>query len=268
VKQYWEHRLATNFDTSGVGFQGIGTGYNYWLYKIRKSSFLRAVRFLKMVPSATRVLEIGPGTGFYTKILSQKKISSYVGVDITETSVQRLQSLYPAFGFFTASASDDLDHRFPGSTDPLVKFDLVIAMDVFFHIVDDTEYHRALSNVGKHLKPNGHFIFSETFAVEVQHRGHIKDRTSSVVIDSLERHGFDVIKTMPVFVLMNRPLGSTNKVLLSFSEMRIRLLAFLEGRGLGLFGFIIGMILFPLDVLLTRLVSRTPCTTLVIAKKR
>jgi len=40
-KEYWEKRLARNWDLAGVGYRALGKGFNYWAYAAAKHIFKR-----------------------------------------------------------------------------------------------------------------------------------------------------------------------------------------------------------------------------------
>ena len=63
-KNYWEKRLAKNWDLAGVGYRALGHGFNFWSYSACRSIFKRELAHLpKPRPGAT-ALDIGAGTGF------------------------------------------------------------------------------------------------------------------------------------------------------------------------------------------------------------
>ena len=65
AKDYWEKRLASNFDISGAGHFGLGKKYNKWIYRARKRSLDLAFAKHNIDVKDKMVLDIGPGAGFY-----------------------------------------------------------------------------------------------------------------------------------------------------------------------------------------------------------
>jgi len=60
------------------------------------------------VPSARRVLELGPGTGAFTEVIKDclPHTSSYLGLELNERFVETLQGRFPGFDFVAAPAQE------------------------------------------------------------------------------------------------------------------------------------------------------------------
>ena len=96
-----------------------------------------------------KILEVGCGTGSYTKILVEK------GYKVTAVDVS---------GDMLKIASEKCDCKFiKGDIRDITlneKFDTCIAMfAVMGYITENAEIIKALNNIRKHLKPNGIFVF-------------------------------------------------------------------------------------------------------------
>ena len=115
-----------------------------------------------------RILDVGPGTGhwidFYGRILEAKMI---VGVDFSAVSVKRLKKRY----------SDDRSIRiFQGNIanhEPSWRraFDIVNAIGVMFHIVDDEKWLRAIANICSYLAERGVAIIGGDFGDATEEAG-------------------------------------------------------------------------------------------------
>ena len=104
------------------------------------------------------VLEIGPGTGFWVHLWDQLGAASVTGVDITLTAVEHLAQRFPQHTFVVADVGDEQAHNFG-------VFDLVSAMSVLLHIVDDNRFRSALANIAAMLKPSGQVVLMEPLVV-------------------------------------------------------------------------------------------------------
>lgn len=51
------------------------------------------------------VLEIGPGTGYWTAVLQRMGCKEYLGIDIADAAVQRLPAKFPDYRFTTGDAA-------------------------------------------------------------------------------------------------------------------------------------------------------------------
>jgi SAM-dependent methyltransferase len=198
---YWEERLSADFTLGGVGYRGLGVGFNRWAYRVRRHIILRRLRSLDL-PSDARVLDVGAGTGFMIETWRETSVGEIFGCDITQVAVDRLRSRFPGVTFSridVASETLSLPDR----------FDAVSANDVLFHIVEDTAYQRAINNIAGSLKPGGYFVFTDFFRHGDTERGrHWVARDTSDIVSTLETAGLEVIDRQPLFVLMNGPAES------------------------------------------------------------
>lgn len=101
---------------------------------------------------AGRVLDLGCGTGIFTRMLSQVSgVSEVVGLDIsTDSVIQAKGKSYERCRFLAGSATE---LPFPDSS-----FDAVVAFgDIISHIHNG--YREAISEVGRVTRPGGHLLF-------------------------------------------------------------------------------------------------------------
>ena len=103
---YWENRLRARYDERGVGDIGMSLAYNSYLYAVRRRVFRRCVRQLPLRPSATRVLDVGSGTGVYVDEWRRWGAAQVTGLDITDMAVARLRELFPGTRFVKADIGD------------------------------------------------------------------------------------------------------------------------------------------------------------------
>lgn len=172
MQNYWEERLRRRFDLTGAGCIALGPRYNTCLYRARIEALEKALKTTGRTLQGTDVLEMGCGTGFYTEYCLKRQVSTYVGVDITAISVETLRKRYPNWRFVQADISADeipeIDKR----------FDVVLAADVLFHIVDDAAFEKAIRNMCLVLRPGGLLIISDVFpASTVQIAPHVRLRS-------------------------------------------------------------------------------------------
>jgi len=144
------------------------------------------------------VLDIGSGSGhwieFY-KALGAVKIS---GIDVSETSINYLNQKYssdPETTFYKGKAVDVFNQLKD-------KFDIVNAIGVMFHIVDDQEWLETINKIALMIPKNGifivggHFGFLNGLNVQIDHFGSINKRlrSKSTWKRTLIKAGFSTIK--------------------------------------------------------------------------
>src|SRR5918993_2557304 len=137
IKDYWEKRLNDNFGLHGTGFIGLGKKYNSWMYRVRKRIFKKKLSLLNLGYGDIDVLDVGSGSGFYIKIWNELGVKKIVGCDITNVAVKNLKTLFPNNEFLELDISNE---SIPISE----KFDVISALDMLFHIVDDDKYSKAI----------------------------------------------------------------------------------------------------------------------------
>jgi SAM-dependent methyltransferase len=266
TRDYWERRLERNDGLLGVGFLRLGEGYNTWLYRLRRSVFLRRMRATGMDFTGAEVLDVGSGTGFYVERWRELGAGKVVGLDLTRVATERLRRRFPADEFH------NLDIGAAGlaeAASPLAgrRFDAVSCFDVLFHIVDDEQFETAIGNIAALVRPEGLFALSDYFVhPQVMERSiqapHRVSRSLDRFQDVLKRHGFEVLERRPMFYLMNEPVDSGSRL------ARARWLAIAGPVAVrnGL-GSLIGAILYPLEWLLVTAGKESPTTEMMICRK-
>jgi len=256
TEEYWQERLSATYDVNGVGYAGLSRSYNQWLYSVRRYNFHRMVGRYELGGSP-RVLDIGSGTGFYIDLWEEVGAESIVGIDIAEVAVKNLRKQYPDHTFL----QEDISEPLPSDTEG--RFDVISAMDVLFHIVDDESYRQALVQIYEFLRPGGYFVLTDNFLQsESEYSGHIVHRSLSNSRQALEEVGFEVKERTPVFVLMNEPVDSPPAWLSRLWSKIFRIASHSETTG-----NVLGAILFPAEIFLTRFLSESPTTEIMICRK-
>jgi SAM-dependent methyltransferase len=256
-RQYWEARLSGDCGLADVGFRGLGKSYNAWLYRVRRRVFMRLMRAQRLNFPVLDVLDVGSGTGFYLDCLTELGVHNLVGCDIASFVVGSLTEKYPAHEFIQLDIGGNIERL------KLRRFDIISAFDVLFHIVDDSGYERAIHNISALLKPGGLFVFSENFlrghTVRAEHQ---VSRPLEEIEHLLEEAGFDIEERWPMFYLMNYPIDSHSSVAQRAWQLMARMIAQHDG-----LGFLIGALLFPLELCCVRLCREGPSTEVMICSK-
>jgi SAM-dependent methyltransferase len=198
---YWENRLTTRFDLTGVGYLGVGPYYNAQMYQARLRAFERLLAHARRRLSGASVLDIGCGTGFYTDYCARQEVGSYVGIDITEISMHTLRQRFPDFQFVQADiTSDDWDSS--------TGYDIVIAADVLYHIVDDRGFGVALQKLCAAVKSGGVLVIADVFPLHtVQTKAHVRLRAQREYELLLRQSGLSIRHIEPIFFALQPPIS-------------------------------------------------------------
>jgi len=253
ARAYWEERLRVRPGVEGVGSLDYGKSYNRWLYKVRRRVFSRLVRSLQIDLRSARVLDVGSGTGFYLELWRRMGVRDLTGSDMTNSAVDALRHRFDV-------PIEQLDITERSDLEP---FDVVSVVDVLFHIVDDGGYEAAFANLARLVKPGGVLVFSE----HLPHSGTLRapHRVSRAIDDVLEtatRAGFVDFVRGPMFVLMEHPIDPTPGRGQLLRWKVINRLARNETAG-----FLAGLALFPLELVLTRFARESPSTEFVVCRR-
>ena len=202
TQEYWDNLLDENFSLKGVGWPNWPESYNLIIYKKYLKGFEKVFQDLNsnfnyQLILNTNVLEIGPGTGFYTNYFLQAGVKNYTGCDISETSIVNLKKKYPEYTFLRKdiSVTDEFTEQNKN------KFDLICVVDVFLHITDTEKFKNAVKNLSEMAKPNGIFIIGD--AVSVYRRNshsegskytHDMSRHVDVFKNEFSKYGIELLK--------------------------------------------------------------------------
>ncbi len=165
-QNYWDNLLNQNFSLKGVGWPNWPETFNEIVYKKYLKGFLKVVNDLEVkynfkIDNSKNVLEVGPGTGFYTNILKNLGVEKLLGIDISQISIDGLKKIFKNFEFQRLSIYEDLEF-FEKNKE---KFDLGCVIDVLLHIVDDIKHKQAIKNICKMVKSGGYIITGDTATV-------------------------------------------------------------------------------------------------------
>jgi SAM-dependent methyltransferase len=254
--EYWEARLGASLDLSRVGYLGLGKRYNQWLYMVRRHVFLREMKAAPIELREADVLDVGSGSGFYIDRWKELGVRSIVGTDLTRIATQGLKAKYPADECHQLDIGGDiglLEGR---------QFDAVSAMDVLFHIVDDARFARALRNIRRLLRPRALFVFSDNFVRRETVRAvHQVSRSLAEIEDALSESGLEILRRVPMAVLMNYPIDTDGSFWPACWRFLIRVVATHEA-----LGFAVGAALLPVELICVSTRRESPTTEMMVCR--
>ena len=264
TQDYWERRLRKHFTLEGVGYLRLGRRFNEWMYRIRGDVFDRVAaqegwrRAPDQLPQV--VADIGAGTGFYTDRWLRLG-ANVTGVDLTAVAVEHLASQFPTGRFVQCDIGLPLAAPLAAEAG---RYDVISAFDVLFHIVDDVLYDRALANIATLLKPGGTLVWSDNFVHQPTVRvTHQVSRSLADIAGALDRAGLEIVRRVPMFVLMNYPADTTSR-LARWAWTAMVAPAMVSD----LLGGALGALLYPLERRLVAGRSESASTELMICRRR
>jgi 2-polyprenyl-3-methyl-5-hydroxy-6-metoxy-1,4-benzoquinol methylase len=256
-RAYWEQRLRAEFSLDGVGYAGLGRSFNEQMYRVRRHVFLRLARPLVAATPGASVLDAGSGTGFYVERWQELGVARITGSDVTETAVAELSRRHPEHAFVEMDVTAD---RLPLQPE---SFDLVSAIDMLFHILDEDAHARAIANLARLTRPGGHVILSENlYRTAPPPAAHQVGRDERTILRRLADAGLQLERRAPMFVLLNRPVRSGSRL---HAAAWARLAATAKRRpGLGAG---VARSLYPVETLLVDRVKDAPSTEFLVCRR-
>lgn len=256
-RAYWESRLSERYSLDGVGYLGLGSSFNAWMYRARRAIFLRRARPLVAARPGARVLDVGSGTGFYVSLWRELGVQSITGSDITSKAVDELSAAFPEHDFVRFDAGGE-EVPLPESS-----YDLISAFDVLFHVTDDERFRRALRNLAGLLAPGGLLLFTDNLLHGETVRSDTQvSRSLSEVQAALRDADLEILSRRPALYLMNYPIDSDSAALRGLWSVLPAVTSASRAAG-----WLAGAALYPLDLLLTRRVREGPTTEMVLCRR-
>jgi SAM-dependent methyltransferase len=153
------------------------------------------------------VCDLGCGTGFFVDWFKSKGVQDIYGVDITDVSINHLQTKYPNFNFLKRDIPDV-------SLPQLLKkrFDLVTAFDVIYHITDDRLFEQAVKNIVSLVDDRGYFLVTDYFPPKnIMVADHVSHRSYTRYIEILSSLNFEISEIAPMYHCLNHSIFGGGK---------------------------------------------------------
>ncbi len=199
--RYWtETHLLHSGSLAAVGYPALGDGFNRVTYALRRRAVVRMFDRQLIVPPAS-ILEAAVGVGAYAAVWQELKVARWIGLDISEEAVGHCRRLYPEGEFVR---QDLAASAWPSPLND--EFDLVSAIDVLYHLVDDGAFLAALENLSVRVRSGGGLLISDVFVARDRRIApHVKRRSLDTYQTALGPR-FRLVGREPVFALLGDPL--------------------------------------------------------------
>jgi SAM-dependent methyltransferase len=266
-REYWSDLITGDGSLANVGHRALGE-YNRYAYPLRLEALSRSLRGL--IPESPWVFDAGFGEGVYLNYWQHHGAAGVSGLDFSGRAVAAARARHPNYELRQGDLSSSQDLAGFG------RFDVVHAVDVLYHIVDDIKWAAALSNLASLVAPNGVFACSDKFPAEgsYQPMQHVRRRSFEMYRDVLAVQGFEVVRRTPVFVLMDDPISCGSHPLLGrLSQLQWKVLTKLVRmarvnpslhRGVA---YAVAHLQLPAERALLHLLKTTPNLELIVARR-
>ncbi|KAB0590723.1 class I SAM-dependent methyltransferase [Campylobacter lari subsp. concheus] len=196
---FWNQRHEKLGLYSG-GDKGISDYENFEFYIHRLSMILKLISKYYIGKKLLEVLDAGCGKGFFSNGIFS---SGYIvnGIDSSASAISFCKENYPEIFF----KQDNLDKFILDKA-----FDVIICIDVMFHIVEDSLWENSVKNLAYHAKNNSIIIISDYIDATDSEKAigekikYIKYRNKKKYSEILEPFGFFLKNTVPYDILSNK----------------------------------------------------------------
>lgn len=151
--RYWRDRYQRHGDSLlAPGDEGKSKEQNVIEYKTALAVFFDTCALEHIDFKSTSVLEIGYGTGLYADFLYHEGVRNYVGIDFAAPPIPFGRTGLIRYSDFQFINNDITEMEIEG------QFDLVMAIDVLQHIVNEKKLQHTLRVMWGCVKPGGRMI--------------------------------------------------------------------------------------------------------------
>lgn len=194
---YWRRRMTAAPDLTGTGTSGLPLAWQRSLYRAKRHAVERLLAERGVSVEGAAVLDHGCGTGYFEQVWEQHHARRVAGIDVVPELVTTLAERFPH------RAYEAVDLAAPGGGTRLRDFDLVTAIDVLYHVVDDVALDRLLARLLDPAVARRWLLFTDDL------RGgrpapHVRFRPREEWDVRLRTHGFVVAGARPVYLVHNR----------------------------------------------------------------
>jgi len=184
---FWDQRHRARDEWTSGGDRGLSIGENQEFYAIRLALLCRMIRKHHSAERGLHILDAGCGRGYFTDSLKRFG-HKVVGFDSSETAVQHAIS---RFGNY-------FQHCTFESYPPKVPFDIVMSIDVLFHILDDELWRKSVLSLSSFASSEALLLVADVFGDDSFSLGnYIVARSLEQYVDVLKPQGFELIEILP-----------------------------------------------------------------------
>lgn len=259
TKHYWDSRLA-DFSLESVGSLGLGHRFNRYIYKSKVRIINRFKRKYNLSFVGKTILDVGTGVGFWIDYYLREKVSYIHGIDISSVAVHNLKQKYKTNKVSIYEADF-------GSNNFVInkKFDIVNAIDVAYHVVDENNFNNLVKNMCNSLANGGYIFLSDVFRGDIKTPPHVKFRPLVRYKKLLNLYEVKIIEIEPIYFFLNYPLDIDNTMLKRLMNI------FFQGTKIiskSFFGEFYLAIIYNIDSILTNLRTLGVSTKLLFGCKQ
>jgi SAM-dependent methyltransferase len=277
VQQYWRTLVkgGNPSDVDEVGHPDMGRAFNNAAYELRLKALQRALQQAGVELSQTSVFEAAYGVGYYLRFWANQHCPRVVGVDLSAQAHANVQRHFPAFDLRVGDLASL--HHSPEWAALVASFQLVTAIDVIYHIVDEAAARQAVENLARLVARGGILCVTEKFPArpEPVREGEIAVRRPLAwYSQAVAAQGLVLERTVPIFWCMDPPVfhggqhWTAGFAYLGWGAMRLLLKFWPRNHSLqNALGYVVGMFGKTVDGLVVPRMATVPNLTTAVFRK-
>lgn len=160
VNLFWDTRHKASSVLRAGGDKGLSEEENQAFYLIRIGRLLELIQEIHGGRRPLSILDAGCGRGVFTAALRQCG-HHVLGLDSSPNAIEYAKETFGG-EFEIADLASFNSERF---------FDVVICIDVLFHLVEDEQWSKTFCNLASACKNSGAFIFTDSFEEHRREQG-------------------------------------------------------------------------------------------------
>lgn len=199
MQHFWHERLSRDKSLIATGHRAFNLAYNEQLYEMQQETLDILLQTYDVDLADKRVLDVGSGLGFFVNYFLAKRVKHVTGLDIAPAGVEYLQATYPQSKFYCVDVGD------VPALPVREQFDIVSAISVLYHIIEEAAFQQAMKNMCQAIAPGGYLIVSDKFSPFLQlTAGHVQFRTLAAYRTLFAQFDLHIVDVLPMYYFMNR----------------------------------------------------------------
>jgi len=189
ARDYWDTRHGAEANLRSGGNIGLSEEGNELIYALRVGRLIEVLEFESAPTAPLRILDAGCGKGYFSRALASFG-HEVDGIDTSEEAIADCRELAEERQSFAVSSLAEWC--------PSYLYDVVVCIDVLFHILEDEEWEASVRNLGHLVRAGGRIVLAEHAAdVDRVWARHQKTRAASRYATLLADLGFTYLRFVP-----------------------------------------------------------------------
>lgn len=152
ARDYWDRRHSAEDDLRSGGNIGMTEAGNTLIYALRVGRLIEVLEFESALTAPLRILDAGCGKGYFARALASFG-NEVDGIDTSEEAIAECLELAKERQSFAVCSL--VDWR------PPHLYDVVVCIDVLFHILDDREWEASVRNLAGLVRMGGRLVLAD-----------------------------------------------------------------------------------------------------------